>query len=79
MSIQRRESPKWAIAYKFPAEEVITKINSITFQVGRTGQITPVANLDPVIVQGSTVSRATLHNEDYVVDKDISQFWIFQK
>ena len=65
------KSPKWAIAYKFPAEEVITRINSITFQVGRTGQITPVANLDPVIVQGSTVSRATLHNEDYVVDKDI--------
>lgn len=65
------KSPKWAIAYKFPAEEVVTKINSITFQVGRTGQITPVANLDPVIVQGSTVSRATLHNEDYVVEKDI--------
>lgn len=67
------KSPKWAIAYKFPAEEVITKINSITFQVGRTGQITPVANLDPVIVQGSTVSRATLHNEDYVIDKDIRE------
>lgn len=67
------KSPKWAIAYKFPAEEVITKINSITFQVGRTGQITPVANLDPVMVQGSTVSRATLHNEDYVVDKDIRE------
>ena len=67
------KSPKWAIAYKFPAEEVITKINSITFQVGRTGQITPVANLDPVIVQGSTVSRATLHNEDYVSDKDIRE------
>ena len=67
------KSPKWAIAYKFPAEEVITKINSITFQVGRTGQITPVANLDPVIVQGSTVSRATLHNEDYVLDKDIRE------
>ena len=65
------KSPKWAIAYKFPAEEVITRIQSITFQVGRTGQITPVANLDPVIVQGSTVSRATLHNEDYVVEKDI--------
>ena len=65
------KSPKWAIAFKFPAEEVITKINSITFQVGRTGQITPVANLNPVIVQGSTVSRATLHNEDYVVEKDI--------
>ena len=67
------KSPKWAIAYKFPAEEVITKINSITFQVGRTGQITPVANLDPVIIQGSTVSRATLHNEDYVIDKDIRE------
>lgn len=67
------KSPKWAIAYKFPAEEVITKINSITFQVGRTGQITPVANLDPVIVQGSTVSRATLHNEGYVLDKDIRE------
>jgi len=67
------KSPKWAIAYKFPAEEVVTKINSITFQVGRTGQITPVANLNPVIVQGSTVSRATLHNEDYVIEKDIRE------
>lgn len=67
------KSPKWAIAFKFPAEEVITKINSITFQVGRTGQITPVANLSPVIVQGSTVARATLHNEDYFVDKDIRE------
>jgi DNA ligase (NAD+) len=67
------KSPKWAIAYKFPAEEVITKIDTISFQVGRTGQITPVANLDPVIVQGSTVSRATLHNEDYVLEKDIRE------
>lgn len=67
------KSPKWAIAYKFPAEEVITQIHDISFQVGRTGQITPVANLAPVIVQGSTVSRATLHNEDYVKDKDIRE------
>ncbi|MCK5762338.1 MAG: NAD-dependent DNA ligase LigA, partial [Candidatus Izimaplasma sp.] len=67
------KSPKWAIAYKFPAEEVITRINSITFQVGRTGQITPVANLDPVIVQGSTISRATLHNEDYILERDIRE------
>ena len=67
------KSPKWAIAYKFAAEEVITKINSISFQVGRTGQITPVANLSPVIVQGSTVSRATLHNQDYVIEKDIRE------
>jgi DNA ligase (NAD+) len=67
------KSPKWAIAYKFPAEEVITQINEITFQVGRTGQITPVANLNPVIVQGSTVARATLHNEDYVKEKDIRE------
>lgn len=67
------KSPKWAIAYKFPAEEVITKVNSITFQVGRTGQVTPVANLDPVIVQGSTVARATLHNEDYLKEKDIRE------
>lgn len=67
------KSPKWAIAFKFPAEEVVTKINSITFQVGRTGQITPVANLDPVIVQGSTVSRATLHNEDYIKERDIRE------
>lgn len=67
------KSPKWAIAYKFPAEEVVTKINSISFQVGRTGQITPVANLSPVIVQGSTVSRATLHNEDYINERDIRE------
>ncbi len=65
------KSPKWAIAYKFKAEEVITKIKDIIFQVGRTGQITPVAILEPVEVQGSTVSRATLHNEDYVKLKDI--------
>lgn len=63
--------PKWATAYKFPAEEVLTKLNDIIFTVGRTGQITPNAVLDPVIVMGSTISRATLHNEDYVVMKDL--------
>lgn len=65
------KSPKWAIAYKFKAEEVMSQIQDIFFQVGRTGQITPVAQLEPVEVQGSTVSRATLHNEDYVKNKDI--------
>lgn len=58
--------PKWAVAYKFPAKEVLTKLNDIIFTVGRTGRITPNAVLDPVILMGSTVKRATLHNEDYV-------------
>lgn len=65
------KSPKWATAYKFPAEEVVTHLNAITFQIGRTGVITPVAELDPVNVSGSIVRRATLHNEDYCLDKDI--------
>lgn len=63
--------PKWATAYKFPAEEVITKLIDIIFTVGRTGKITPNAVLEPVRVAGSTISRATLHNEDNVVTKDI--------
>ena len=63
--------PKWATAYKFPAEEVLTRLNDIIFTVGRTGQITPNAVLDPVIVMGSTISRATLHNENYVKEKDL--------
>ena len=63
--------PKWAIAYKFPAEEVLTKLKDIIFTVGRTGQITPNAVLEPVIVAGSTISRATLHNEDYVIAKEL--------
>lgn len=63
--------PKWATAYKFPAEEVLTKLEDIIFTVGRTGQITPNAILAPVLVAGSTVSRATLHNEDYVREKDL--------
>ncbi len=63
--------PKWATAYKFPATEVLTKLTDIIFTVGRTGQITPNAVLEPVIVQGSTIRRATLHNEQYVLDKDL--------
>lgn len=63
--------PKWAIAYKFPAEQVLTKLQDIEFCVGRTGKITPRAILSPVRVAGSVVSYATLHNEDYVKSKDI--------
>ncbi len=58
--------PRWAVAYKFPAEEALTKLTDIIFTVGRTGRITPNAVLEPVIVMGSTIRRATLHNEDYV-------------
>lgn len=64
-------SPKWAIAYKFPAEEVLTKIKEIICTVGRTGQVTPSAILEPVRVMGSLISKATLHNEDYILNKDI--------
>ena len=63
--------PKWATAYKFPAVEVLTKLQDIIFTVGRTGQITPNAVLEPVIVAGSTVSRATLHNEEFVKEKGL--------
>jgi len=63
--------PKWAIAYKFAPLEVKTKVLSIIFQVGRSGVITPVAQLEPVLISGSTVSRATLNNEDYIKEKDI--------
>lgn len=63
--------PKWAVAYKFPAEQKETKIEDIVVQVGRTGAVTPLAILTPVHVAGTTVSRATLHNYDYIVEKDI--------
>lgn len=65
------KTPKFAIAYKFPAEEVITRLKDIFVTVGRTGKITPNADLEPVRVAGSTVSRATLHNEDFVLSKDV--------
>lgn len=65
------KSPKWATAYKFPPEEVVTKLKDIKFTVGRTGKITPNAILEPVRVAGSTISRATLNNEDFIKDKDI--------
>lgn len=63
--------PKWAIAYKFPAEIVVTKLRDIMFTVGRTGKIIPNAIMDPVIISGSTVSRATLNNEDFILSRDI--------
>lgn len=63
--------PRWAVAYKFPAEEVLTKLTDIIFTVGRTGRITPNAVLEPVIVMGSTIRRATLHNEEYVKAKGL--------
>ena len=65
------KSPKWAIAYKFPAERKESKVKEIIVEVGRTGTITPTAILEPVRLAGSTVSRATLHNEDYIREKDI--------
>lgn len=64
-------SPRWAIAYKFAAEQAITRILDITVQVGRTGVLTPVAELEPVFVAGSTIARATLHNQDEITRKDI--------
>ena len=63
--------PRWAIAYKFPAKEVLTKLNDIIFTVGRTGQVTPNAVLEGAIVVGSLIRRATLHNEQYCLDKDL--------
>lgn len=65
------KAPRFAIAYKFPPEQVQTVVEDISLQVGRTGKLTPVAHLRPVVVAGSTVARATLHNEDFIKDKDI--------
>lgn len=65
------KTPRFAIAYKFPAEEKATRLLGVTFQVGRTGRVTPVAELEPVSIDGSTVSRVTLHNESYVQDLDV--------
>jgi len=75
------KAPRWGIAFKFPSEEVTTILEDITFQVGRTGVVTPVANLKPVSIGGSTVSRATLHNEDEIrrLDVRISDTVILKK
>lgn len=67
------KAPKWAVAYKFPAEEKEAKILSVDWTVGRTGVVTPTAKLTPVQLAGTTVSRATLHNVDYIAEKDIHQ------
>ena len=67
------KSPRWAIAYKFPSEKQLTRLNAITYQVGRTGVVTPVANLEPVQLSGTIVQRATLHNEDFIRQLDIRE------
>src|SRR5690606_23063117 len=77
-SIQQQEklgaiskTPRWAIAFKYPPERKETVLKDITLQVGRTGAVTPVAELEPIFLAGSTISRATLHNYDYIRERDI--------
>ena len=65
------KAPKWAVAYKFKAEQALTRLDSVSFQVGRTGAVTPVANLEPVLLAGTTVRRATLHNAEQMAQLDI--------
>jgi len=65
------KSPRWAIAYKYKAEQAVTQLREVTYQVGRTGAVTPVANMDPVLLAGTTVKRATLNNEDFIRSLDL--------
>jgi DNA ligase (NAD+) len=69
--------PRWAIAFKFKARQATTKLRGIEFQVGRTGAVTPVAKLDPVYLGGVTVSSISVHNEEYIKEKDLRSATVF--